>query len=209
MQRDTKRYGILFICFYIGSSKRQLQKENTRKKIIETAYQVYSKQGFTATTAAIAKEAGVSHGTIFVHFPSLNELLTCLIQDFGDTFALETHKLSESNQVEKLLKTYLSVLVKHENFYIRLISERSLLPEDVQMIYANIQSTVAYHFNKVIEREIENQTIKKISVHMVFNTWMGLLHYYLLNKDFFSPEMPLLERYAPELIETFLELIKK
>lgn len=193
----------------MSSSKRQLQKENTRKKIIATAYRVYAKQGFTATTAVIAKEAGVSHGTIFVHFPSLDELLTCLIQDFGDTLALETHKLSESNNVGELLRTYVSVLAKYEDFYIRLISERSLLPEDIQMIYANIQSTVAYHFNKVIEREVENQTIKKIPIHMVFNTWMGLLHYYLLNKDFFSPEMPLLERYGSELITTFLELIKK
>lgn len=190
-------------------SKRQLQKETTRKKIIKTAYQVYSSQGFTATTAAIAKEAGISHGTIFAHFPSLNELLTCLIQDFGNTLALEIHRLAESNSVEELLKTYLGVLVKYENFYIRLINERSLLPEDVQMIYANIQSIVAYHFNKVIEGEIESRAIKKIPVHMIFNTWMGLIHYYLLNKDFFSPQMPLLDRYGSELVATFLELIKK
>lgn len=190
-------------------SKRQLQKENTRKKIIETAYQIYSNQGFTATTAAIAIESGVSHGTIFVHFPSVNELLAYLIQDFGSTLALELRSLSGSNDVSELLKTYLGVLVKHEDFYIRLISERSLLPEDVQMIYANIQSTVAFHFNNVIEREMENQSIKKIPVHMVFNTWMGLLHYYLLNKDFFSPETSVLERYGTDLIEVFLKLITK
>lgn len=190
-------------------SKRQLQKENTRKKIIETAYHVYSKQGFTATTSSIAREAGISHGTIFVHFSSLNELLICLIEKFGDTLALEIHYLVESdNSVEELLKAYLGVLIKHENFYIRLITERSLLPEDVQMIYANILSTIAYHFNNVIKREIDNQTIKKIPIHMIFNTWMGLIHYYLLNKDFFSPEMPLLEQYGTELIATFLELIK-
>lgn len=191
-------------------SKRQLQKENTRKKIIETAYQVYSKQGFTATTSAIAKGACLSHGTIFVHFSSLNELLTCLIEEFGDSFALEMHCLVETNKsVEELLKTYLGVLMKHERFYIRLITERSLLPEDVQMTLANIQSTIAYHFNDVMEREIENQTVKKIPVHMIFNTWMGLTHYYLLNKEFFSPEMPVLERYSTELIATFCELIKK
>jgi len=191
------------------SSKRQQQKENTRKKIVKAAYQIYSQQGFTATTATIAEESGVSHGTIFVHFPSVNELLIYLIQAFGDTLAVELHALSESNSVKELLIAYLDVLAKHEAFYIRLISERSLLPEDVQMIYANILSTVAFHFNKVIEREIDKQTVKRIPVHMVFNTWIGLLHYYLLNKDFFSPETSLLERYGSELIEVFLELIRR
>jgi len=191
------------------SSKRQQQKENTRKKIVKAAYQIYSQQGFTATTATIAEESGVSHGTIFVHFPSVNELLIYLIQVFGDTLAVELHALSESNSVKELLIAYLDVLAKHEAFYIRLISERSLLPEDVQMIYANILSTVAFHFNKVIEREIDKQTVKRIPVHMVFNTWIGLLHYYLLNKDFFSPETSLLERYGSELIEVFLELIRR
>lgn len=191
-------------------SKRQLQKEKTRQKIIETAFQVYSKQGFTATTSTIAKEAGLSHGTIFVHFPTLNELLICLIESFGDTLAIETHTLAEAgNNVEELLKTHLRILAKYENFYIRLITERFLLPEDVQMTIANIQSTIAYHFSSVIEREIDAQIIKKVPLHMIFNTWMGLIHYYLFNKDFFSPEMPLLERYSMELIDTFLKLIKK
>lgn len=191
-------------------SKRQMQKENTRIKIIETAYKIYSEYGFTATTAMIAKEAGVSHGTIFVHFPSLNDLTAYLIEDFGGTLGLEIHCLTEkNNNIEKLLKAYLEILSKHEDFYIHLISERSLLPADVQTSFANIQSNIAYHFNKALEWEIKKQAVKNIPVHMLFNTWMGLIHYYLLNKDFFSPETPLLERYKSELVLTFLELIKK
>lgn len=189
-------------------SKRQLQKENTRKKIIETACQVYSEQGFSATTAVIAKEAGVSHGTIFVHFASLDELLCCLIQDFGDILGAEIHRLAETkDNIEELLKAHLDVLARHERFYTRLIAERSLLPEEARLTFSNIQSILAYHFNKVFERE--SHEIKALPVHMLFNTWMGLIHYYLLNKDLFSPDTPLLERYGSELTDTFLELIKK
>lgn len=191
-------------------SKRQLQKESTRKKIIEAAYKVYAGQGFAAPTADIAKEAGVSHGTIFVHFSSLEELQCYLVQDFGNALGLEIHCLAEtSSNIEELLKAHLNVLAKYENFYIRLIAEKSLLPEDTQMAFANIRSIMAYHFSKVIEREGKNQAIKNISLHLMFNTWMGLLHYYLLNKDFFSPDYPLLLRYGPELIGTFAQLIKK
>jgi AcrR family transcriptional regulator len=189
-------------------TKRQLQKEHTRKKIIETAYQIYSEQGFSATTAVIAKEAGVSHGTIFAHFSSLDELLCCLIQDFGDALGSEIHRLAETkDNIEELLKTHLDLLARHEKFYIRLIAERSLLPEDARLTFSNIQSIVAFHFNKAFERE--SSTIKDVPVPLLFNTWMGLVHYYLLNKDLFSPDTPVLERYGSKLTETFLELIKK
>ncbi|BCJ92982.1 TetR family transcriptional regulator [Anaerocolumna cellulosilytica] len=190
-------------------TKRQIQKESTKIKISNAAYNVYSEYGFSATTAMIAKEAGVSHGTIFVHFPSVNELLIHLIEIFGNRLALEMHNLSKKNDaIETLLIAYIDVLKKYESFYIRLISERCLLPEDVQMIFVNIQSSIAVHFNEVIVTKIENQMIKNLPVHLLFNTWMGLLHYYLLNKDLFSPEESLLERYDSELITTFLELIK-
>ncbi len=191
-------------------SKRQQQKENTRNKIIETAYIMYSKQGFSTATAAIAKEAGVSHGTIFVHFPSVDDLLCAVIGDFGDRLGLELHDLSENNSdIRKLLKTHLDILAKHENFYRRLVAEKNQLPEEAKISFVNLQSVAAYHFSKIIEQEYEKQTIKNIPTHLLFNTWMGLVHYYLQNKEFFSPENPLIDRYSEELIGTFLKLIEK
>jgi|GEM_PF-7016826 AcrR family transcriptional regulator len=56
--------------------KRRHQKEQTRMRIIAAVIKVYTEQGFSAPTTAIAGEAGISHGSIFVHFPSpsLNHL---------------------------------------------------------------------------------------------------------------------------------------
>jgi len=191
-------------------SRRVTQKENTRKKIVETAYHLYSLHGFSIATSQIAKEAGVSHGTIFAHFPTVDTLLDFLIEDFGHTLAIKIHSLSENgNSIQELLECHIEILSMHESFYRRLISERNLLPENAQLTFADIQAMVAYHFNTVFERDIINQSIKKISVHMLFNTWMGLIHYYLLNKEFFSPNDLLLTRYKEELISTFLELIRQ
>ena len=81
------------------------------------------------------------------------------------------------------------------------------MPEDARLTFSNIQSIVAFHFNKAFERE--SSTIKDVPIPLLFNTWMGLVHYYLLNKDLFSPDTPVLERYGSKLTETFLELIKK
>jgi len=62
----------------MADSTRQIQKLNTRKKIIETAYKIFSERGFSVPSNIIAKEAGVSHGSIFAHFPTINDLMVCL-----------------------------------------------------------------------------------------------------------------------------------
>lgn len=190
---------------------RQTQKTNTRKKIIETAYRLFSENGFSVATSIIAKEAGVSHGTIFAHFPTLNDLLIDLLSDFGDKMGASLHVLAEKcDSAEDLLKEHLTVLEEYEAFYARIISEKNMLPDEAKNTFIIIQSTVAFHFGSVIEREIEKGTVKKLPIHMLFNTWLGLVHYYLLNKEFFSDyNESVLRRYKVELLSAYLNLIDK
>ncbi len=191
------------------TSKRQIQKTNTRNKIIVTAYRVFSEKGFSVATSVIAKEAGVSHGSVFVHFPTLNDLLLCLLSDFGDKIGASLHILTKKcDSIKGLLEVHLNVLEEYEAFYSKLISEINLLPIEAKSTFVMIQSTVAFHFSNIIECEIEKGVVKKLPTHMLFNTWLGLIHYYLMNKDFFSsPDESVLRRYKAELISTYLNLI--
>jgi AcrR family transcriptional regulator len=190
-------------------SKRQIQKMNTRNRIIETAYRVFSEKGFSAATSVIAKEAGISHGSIFVHFPTLNDLLVCLLSDFGDKIGTSMHALTKNcDSIESLLDEHLNVLEEYEAFYTRLISEINLLPSEAKSTFVMIQSIVAFHFSSIVEREIEKGTVKKLPTHMLFNTWLGLVHYYLQNREFFSsPNESVLRRYKAEILSTYLNLI--
>jgi len=193
------------------ATARQAQKAKTREKIIATAYRVFSEKGFSVATSVIAKEAGVSHGSIFAHFPTLNDLLINLLADFGEKMGTSLHLLAQkSDSLENLLNEHLDVLAENEAFYSRLISEKDRLPEEAKNTFVLIQSTVAFHFSSVIEREIEKGTVKKLPVHMLFNTWLGLVHYYLLNREFFSDSKEsVIKRYRTELLSTYLNLIKK
>lgn len=190
-------------------SKRQIQKENTRQKIMETAYRVYAEKGFMATTSEIAQEAGIAHGSIFAHFATLNDLLVSLVENFGDAIGTRLHSLSEkSTDIEELTKAHLDILEEYENFYTKFITEMPLLPAEAKNTFAAIQSVVAFHFSKVIEQGIEKGRFKKIPPHLLFNTWLGFVHYYLQNKEFFAPDGSVLGRYKAELRATFSELIK-
>jgi AcrR family transcriptional regulator len=192
------------------SSKRKLQKEQTREKIIAAAIKVYSEHGFATPTTAIASEAQISHGSIFVHFPTVESLLICLLDSFAQDINSELQSLSESGgNIEKLLDMHINLLIQHEDFYKRMIMEMVYLPEEAKNTFIAIQSTLSVHFLQVLEDEIGAQRIKNIPLHLLFNTWLGLVHYYLLNGELFAPQGSVLKRYKSTLIECYMALIKQ
>ena len=192
------------------SSKRTRQKSQTRERILEAAKKVYSEQGFSAPASAISSEAGVANGSVFVHFPTVENLLLCLLDSFSRDICDELHALYESRgDVHMLLNMHIDVLIRHENFYRRLITQTAYLPEQVKNTFIAIQSTVSIHFLQTLEPQILAGNIKGIPLHMLFNTWLGLVHYYLINGDLFAPHGSVLTCHRDTLIESFMALIQK
>lgn len=83
---------------------RQKRKEEIVKKrreqILDAAMEVFSRKGFAmATTAEIARAAGVAEGTIYNYFPSKRELFIAVIQNYVITTPLLEliDKLKEGN----------------------------------------------------------------------------------------------------------------
>ncbi len=191
-------------------SKRQKQKEQTRRKILDAAYRVFSRWGTAGTTAMIAREAGIAHGSVFVHFPTYNDLLACLFEDFGTRAGLRLHDAAEKGKsLEYVMSAHLDVLEEYEDFYTRLVTGMNLLPGEAKTTFVGFQSVVSLHFNKMIEMGIKAGTMKKIPQHMVLNTWIGLIHYYLQNRELFAPDASVIKRYRSELSAAFLKLISK
>ncbi|RLC51390.1 MAG: TetR/AcrR family transcriptional regulator, partial [Candidatus Cloacimonadota bacterium] len=57
-------------------NKRQLQKQKTREHILKIAKQEFVEKGFlNTTTNQIALQAGIAHGTLFLHFKNKDNLI--------------------------------------------------------------------------------------------------------------------------------------
>jgi len=191
-------------------SRRQVQKEQTKEKIIRSAMKIYSEEGFTAATSTIAKHAGVAHGSIFLHFPTLDDLLSCLLAEFENSFEAKLARLAEiSGSIEELLGGHIDILTEYEQFYTRLICQTSLLPKGAKTLLTKLQSDLAIHFNRLIEQGVEEKVIRRLPVHLLFNTWIGLIHYYLQNNESSASDSPVLARYKKQLIFTYCELIRR
>ena len=189
--------------------KRQIQKEATRENIVRTAMRIYSQQGFFISTNEIAKEAGIAHGSIFVHFPTRNELQLYTLNRIAEELGEKLHNLSlvEEN-LQKLLNAHIDILKEYETFYTHLISELPSLPDEAQQTLISIHSITSHHFTEVIEKSVQAGKVKDIPSHMLFNTWIALLHYYLQNKMLFAPNTSVLDRYKDDLVSAFLSLIR-
>lgn len=82
-----------------------------------------------------------------------------------------------------------------------------MLPNESRQMLVAIQSVVSHHLCAAAEREMKEGMIRPQPLHLLFNTWIGLLHYYLANDDLFAPEGSVLERYGEELLEHYLSLL--
>lgn len=192
-------------------TQRQLQKEQTRKNIIEAAFIEFAKSGIISTkTSDISNAANVSHGTIFSHFPNKDILTEEVISEFKTIIATRLHELSlDRCKLEDILKAHLIGISEYEDFYTRLILESRMLNKSARNTVIALQSTIAVHILDIAEKDMIVGSIKTMSLDMFFNTWLGLVHHYLLNSDLFGREGLFYQRHGDMLIEHFLNLVRK
>ena len=72
---------------------RQLQKEDTRRMILRSAYTLFAEKGYAKTTMrALAEHAGVGLGTIFKHFPDKPSILAVAFEEDLNTVLKDAFK---------------------------------------------------------------------------------------------------------------------
>jgi AcrR family transcriptional regulator len=72
-------------------SKSQ-QKEDTRRKILESAAQVFASKGFHGSVVDdIVKASGTSKGAVYFYFESKEQIFFSLVEDYVTTLAQQMH----------------------------------------------------------------------------------------------------------------------
>ncbi len=191
------------------TTNRSQQKERTRQKLLQAAFDVFTRHGIMQSRMEdIAREAGVSHGTVFVHFKSQEDLIETVVSHYGKEIAARTHDLSQSGaSLDEVLGAHLKGIGEYEGFYTRLLMEARLLPQGARDSFVMIQSVLSLHFMQALERE-EMAVKTEISVHVLFSMWIGLVHHYLQSGDLFAPEGGVIARHGDMLITSYLKLLR-
>ena len=189
-------------------SNRQQQKYATRELLLDAAYRVFAEKGIVAARMSdIARTAGVSHGTVFLHFDTQEALVTQVTAHYCGAIAERTHALSEGcGTLRELLAAHLEGIAAFEPFYTRLVIENRLLPQGARDAWLTVQSAISLHFSRIAAREAD---CAGKDAALLFNTWMGLVHYYLANGDLFAPEGGVIRRYGETLANFYIDMATK
>ncbi|EQA43581.1 transcriptional regulator, TetR family [Leptospira broomii serovar Hurstbridge str. 5399] len=188
---------------------RHEQKEKTRQNLIETSRNLFAKEGISATTTAnIAKTLQISHGTVFLHFPVREDLILAVIDDFGHSLSDELRvNLEQESGIKGILTAHIKVLSEFEDFYYRLLTEMHSLPETVKGTIFMLNAAVSKKLYAAAEPLMSRGEIKKMERQLLFNTWMALLHYYIVNREHLGKTSPILKEKGNYLLKHFLNLI--
>ncbi len=194
----------------LEATARQQQKAATRERVVEGALALFARQGIVQTTTAdIAKAIGMSHGVIFLHFATRDDLVIAVIDEFGRRLAAELRRALEGGVgLRAVLQAHLRVLEEFEPFYARLVTEAALLPPKVRSTLLMMNAAVSHRVSIAAEQERQAGRMRDIPRHRLFNTWIGLVHHYLVNRDLFANGPSVIAEKKNELVGHFLSLVQ-
>lgn len=174
------------------------RKEITHERIVETAARAIRRSGYDGTGVAdIMKEAGLTHGGFYAHFPSRDAMLAEAADRAGaETIVTTEHifaKASKDQALQALMSAYLSndhtANIETGCFFAALGSEMPRqAPEVREASTRRIKEMIA-----LIESQLSNQslpTASKLSVReqalLMVSTMVGTL---LLARAVDEPEL--------------------
>jgi AcrR family transcriptional regulator len=192
-------------------NKRQLQKQKTRKLILKNAKKCFIEQGFlNTTTAQIATECGIAHGTLFLHFKNKETLIIEILDQQLETISIKIIKLiQDSKNLQDILSKYLEFLGMEEDLFSVLARELPFYPDQLRRKIIFRDSLIRSKFVKAIQRGIEaGDFINCDSV--AANTFLfSTINYYLSLKSIFVTDESVINKFKDQIISTFISFLTR
>ena len=194
----------------LAGRPRDLQREATRRLLVQAGLQVVADRGFAAaTTAAIAQASGKAHGTVFAHFRTREALVAELVEEVGRAI---TQRLADvpdhTPALAEVLDAHLAALAEHERLYARLLREATTLPLAARARVFALQSGIAWRLRAALSREVAAGRARDLDPVALSNIWIALTNHYLINRDLFAPDASVVAARGPELKAQWLTLLK-
>jgi AcrR family transcriptional regulator len=189
-------------------TQRTLQREETRRQLVQAGLRVVSSTGFTgASTAAIAQETGKAHGTVFLHFPTREALVSELVAEIGRAISSRLAAFDSAEpSISQVMDAHLKALAENEVLYARMLCEASTLPLSARAQIFALQSGVAWRLRAAYARA-KKRDVREIDPVALANIWISLTNHYLMNRDLFAPGASVVSKRGAEIKKQVLELV--
>jgi AcrR family transcriptional regulator len=184
-------------------SRRDERKTRTRAGVLASARECFSREGPAATsTQRVSSAAGVSHGTLFLHFPRREELIDAVVTEFAADLRARLEPPAASLAEE--LDAQLRLLAVDEQLYSRLLSEEFALPEAARGELRSLEGLLTGRVAAAYGADRDRGELRALPPRLLAATWLSLIQT-LLRK---GEHLPVLLLKGPEIRQYCLELVR-
>ena len=101
--------------------------------------------------------------------------------------ALLHARLTAGATLGDVLAVHLDCLADREQEVRWLVLESPTLPKGFHTAWLGLQSAASSYICQAAERDMATGTIRQMPLHLLYNTWIGLVHHYVINRELFAP----------------------
>ena len=161
---------------------RQRRKEARPQELLDAAIALFAEKGFAATRSdEVAARAGVSKGTLYLYYPSKEELFKAVVRSRLSTLIAEGEELvagftgSTSELMDKLLMTWWERVGATDASSIHkiILSEVRNFPEIAQFYTDEVILPADRLFSGAIQRGIDRGEFRALPVHEAAHALMA------------------------------------
>ncbi|MDF2533375.1 MAG: TetR family transcriptional regulator [Clostridia bacterium] len=183
-------------------------KNETQKRILETAIRIFAAKGYNGTTTAeIAKEASVAEGTVFKHYKTKKQLLRAILEYIIHEIVpavmqkpFEGSMLGVSEaEVKKVMKQKLMEKVEFisKNIScIKIIVNEIQFHEDLKNEYlGQLVPDFIKYMEGIYRMGVQRGVFRDIDPHTAVRSFVGMLALLVLDKNVLNKELDISKEF--------------
>ncbi len=191
------------------------KQENTKKKILDSAFDVFVTNGYKDTTMShIVKESGLSKGAIYHYYKSKKDLFISLIDhweifSFPDFYSKSNKDEKAEDTLMRFANTVYDVFCTRPHVFLAEIEFWALANKDKEINYRSkiLYDKILKLFELVLNKGIRNKEFKKIDTKTIsvelLSVFQGINWFCL-----FGGTKQEVKKYLHQSVHTILEGIR-
>jgi len=200
----------------VPAALRQRRKEARPKELLDAALDLFVEKGFAATRSEeVASRAGVSKGTLYLYYPSKEELLKEVIRQNV------VNQIAEGMEIVRAFEGSSSELLAHvlhlwwervgetraSGILKLMMSEVRNFPEIAQFYIAEVAQPCDRMLAEIVERGIARGEFRPVNVADVVHALIGPLLFLVMNKHSLGACAAVAKLDPVPIIEAHIDLV--
>jgi len=171
----------------LSTGAREARTGERRAQILRAALDVFSRRGFHgATIREIAASAGLAEGTIYLYFPSKQDVLRGVIGLVADDGAspefADTQAGGDEAFLTALVYSRVRSLARHASF-LRLVVHEADLHEDLRReFFRRLHDPFVARFRAYLERRIADGAFRPVNIEVTASICFRMVMSYVMTQ---------------------------